>query len=85
VKHDDFIKTLKTLKANFTPKQTQKTFTPPHEEHTQNRHCLCKDSTGESKYLYTSKEELEYQLSSRSVKLKSYPCPYEKGWHITKI
>jgi len=61
----------------------------PHAYHpkltTKNSNCDCKDSNGEFKTLYKTKDELEYMLSSKSVKLKAFPCPYEKGWHLTKV
>ncbi len=85
MKHSDFLRSLKTLKSRLL--ETQK---KPHFFHTaqdlnkEKVHCTCKDSSGEAKYLYTSQKELEYILSSNATTLHSYPCPYEKGWHLTK-
>jgi len=59
-------------------------FTMITEENREKVYCTCKDSNGESKYLYSSQKELEYMLSSKSITLHAYPCPYEKGWHLTK-
>lgn len=84
MKHDDFLKVLKSLKSQYTRKHSSKyKYIKPKEEADLST-CICKDSDGKSKYLYTSQKELEYMLSSKSVKLTSYPCPYEKGWHVTK-
>ena len=85
MKHSDFLKSLKTLKSRLL--QTQKKhhfFNTLVDKNKEKVYCTCKDSSGEEKYLYTSKEELEYILSSKSTSLYSYPCPYEKGWHLTK-
>jgi hypothetical protein len=82
VKHTDFLKSLKALKSHFTKKQKPLNYT----SYTTNNEniCICKNSNGEFKYLYKSREELDYMLASKSINLKSYPCPYEKGWHLTK-
>ncbi len=87
MKHTGFLKSLKILKVQLGKSheilkhQTLKYFlhTPSQKEV-----CTCQDANGEYKYLYKTKDELEYILASKSIKLKSYPCPYEKGWHSTK-
>jgi len=83
VKHSDFLKSLKSFKSHLFKKQPSQSYTHHHKE--DKNICTCKDSNGEFKYLYTSKDELEYMLSSKSMALKAYPCPYVKGWHLTKI
>lgn len=86
MEHSDFLKSLKTLKRELL--YTQKKdhfFDVVINKKKEKSYCICKDSTGESKYLYTSQKELEYMLSSKSTSLHSYPCPYEKGWHLTKV
>ena len=85
MKHSDFLRSLKTLKSRLL--QTQKKhhfFNAVANEDKEKIYCTCKDSSGESKYLYTSQKELDYMLSSNITTLHSYPCPYEKGWHLTK-
>ncbi len=85
MKHSDFLKALKTLKSHLiSQKNKQRTITLPKEDIPQKIYCTCKDSNGENKYLYTSQKEIEYLLASKTISLHSYPCPYEKGWHLTK-
>jgi hypothetical protein len=84
MEHSDFLKPLKTLKSRLKkPKKTTRIF-PTEDSDEDNSYCTCKDSSGEFKYLYTSQDEIDYILSSKSISLKVYPCPYEKGWHLTK-
>jgi len=33
-------------------------------------------------FLKTKKQLL---LSTKDIKLTAYPCPYEQGWHLSKI
>jgi hypothetical protein len=51
--------------------------------------CFCMDSRGEFKYLYSTKKEakqqLEYTLKSKRIKLILYPCPYHCGWHLSRV
>ncbi|PHS38355.1 MAG: hypothetical protein COB07_08680 [Sulfurovum sp.] len=85
MKHSDFLKALKTLKSHIiTNRNKQKILTIPQEDKPHKTYCTCKDSNGENKYLYNSQKEIKYLLSSRNISLYSYPCPYEKGWHLTK-
>lgn len=67
-------------------KETNKQKSHPYslEQTSTKTYCCCKDSNGESKYLYHSQKEIEYILTSKQVSLTSFHCPYEKGWHITK-
>ena len=85
MKRTEFIKSLQRLKEQIiqTQKQNRNFMIPTENTHSKSV-CTCIDSNGENKYLYSSKEELEYLLSSKHIKLQSYPCPYEKGWHLTK-
>lgn len=50
--------------------------------------CLCLDSDGKSKRLYTTREDAEKaRISSekaRGNKLTVYECPERGGWHLTK-
>ena len=85
MKHSDFLKVLKTLKSHLlTVKRKDKPLTIPKENSSHKNYCTCKDSNGENKYLYTSQKEIEYLLANKNISLSSYPCPYEKGWHLTK-
>jgi len=83
MKHNNFLKSLKALKSHLSKKKAPHTYHPKPTK--QNTMCDCKDSNGDFKTLYKTKDELAYVLSSKSVKLKSFPCPYEKGWHLTKV
>jgi len=85
MKHSDFLKALKTLKSRLlTTKSRKKLLNIPKEDKSHKIYCTCKDSNGENKYLYTSQKEIEYLLASKNISLYSYPCPHEKGWHLTK-
>jgi len=85
MKRNDFIKSLQIIKSHLLQAQSKsKPFSLEIKENRQKVFCSCKDSDGESKYLYNSKEEIEYLLASKHISLQSYPCPYEKGWHLTK-
>jgi len=85
MKHTDFIKSLKRLKSQLQRSENKYQFSPlVTEEKTHHSFCSCVDSNGESKYLYASQKEIEYLLCVKDITLYSYPCPYEKGWHLTK-
>ena len=81
--HVDFLKSLKALKPHCNTKKAPRTYHPKLRK--EDLVCECRDGSGELKTLYKTKDELDYMLSSKSVKLKSFPCPYEKGWHLTKM
>ena len=85
MKHSDFLRSLKTLKSRLL--HTQKKhhfFNAVRDENKEKIYCTCKDASGEPKYLYTSQKEIDYILTSKNISLNVYPCPYEKGWHLTK-
>ena len=85
MEHTGFLKSLKTLKSHLL--QHKKSTTIPTYLSSTNEQkvtCICKDAQGTFKYLYTSQKELTYLLSKKDIKLYAYPCPYEKGWHLTK-
>jgi len=85
MKHADFLRSLKTLKSRLLQSQKKHHFfNASTDDNKENVHCTCKDSSGESKYLYTSQKEIEYMLTAKDISLQAYPCPYEKGWHLTK-
>ena len=47
--------------------------------------CTCKDAQGHPKMLYNTLKEAEDQLAYlKEKRLRIYPCPSEKGWHLTK-
>lgn len=85
MKHSDFLRSLKTLKSRLIKNQQKPHFfEAPVDDDRKKTYCTCKDSAGEPKYLYTSQKEIDYILSSKNISLNVYPCPYEKGWHLTK-
>ena len=84
MKHADFLTSLKTLKSQLLEQKQTITESPYFPTMSQKSTCTCKDAQGEVKYLYASQEELSYLLSKKDIKLSAYPCPYEKGWHLTK-
>ncbi len=85
MKRNDFVKSLQNIKKQLLHNEHLKRnlLTPTARSHSKTT-CSCKDASGEPKYLYSSQQELEYMLSSKEIKLQGYPCPYEKGWHLTK-
>lgn len=86
MKHSDFLRSLKTLKSqlNQNKSKTYALHTITDEPNEEKTFCSCKDALGDPKYLYTSKKEINTILSSTNITLHVYPCPYEKGWHLTK-
>ena len=86
MKRNEFIKSLQRLKKQIIQAQKQKKnlIILPTKNTPSKSICSCIDSSGEAKYLYSSKKEIEYLLASKHITLQSYPCPYEKGWHLTK-
>lgn len=84
MKHSNFLKSLKTLKSHLAQQKKITVQIPYSTQATQKYTCSCKDAQGEVKYLYASQKELSYLLSKKDIKLSAYPCPYEKGWHLTK-
>ncbi len=40
--------------------------------------------SGEQNTSTVHKKKLSICLPQNLLKLNSYPCPYEKGWHLTK-
>ncbi|MFT7879546.1 MAG: hypothetical protein ABXS91_04045 [Sulfurimonas sp.] len=56
-------------------------------EHTEEHQgfCTCKDTEGLPKMLYPTLKEAEEELAYLKKRtLRIYPCPSEKGWHLTK-
>lgn len=85
MKHSDFLRSLKTLKSRLLETKKRHHFCHnPIAKNEEKTYCICKDSSGEAKYLYTSQKEIDYILASKNISLHVYPCPYEKGWHLTK-
>lgn len=85
MKRNDFIQSLQRIKSQIIDAQKKpEKIILERKEICKKGVCSCTDSNGERKYLYHSTQELEYLLSSTHISLSSYPCPYEKGWHLTK-
>jgi len=85
MKHTDFLKSLKTLKSHLVQTSKKKTTLPSLKDTTSSKtYCSCLDAEGERKYLYSTQEELAYILAKKDILLYTYPCPSEKGWHLTK-
>ncbi|MDD3592921.1 MAG: hypothetical protein PHO65_09780 [Sulfurovum sp.] len=58
---------------------------PPADTKRDHNFCTCKDAQGYPKMLYRTRKEAEDQLAYLNLKnLRIYPCPSEKGWHLTK-
>jgi len=85
MKHIDFLTSLKSLKSHLLQNKKSTFFPLPSSYHSsQKSFCTCTDAQGNHKYLYPSQKELSYLLSKKDIKLYTYPCPHEKGWHLTK-
>ncbi|MEA2029170.1 MAG: hypothetical protein U9N49_09365 [Campylobacterota bacterium] len=83
----DFKKKLKKIKKRLPTKQTKM----PHmakEKQPMEANCICKDKKGDFKKLYTTQDQAIKQAQevwlSKGLKLKSYPCPYTLGWHLSQ-
>lgn len=85
MKRNDFIQSLQHIRSQIIDAQKKPEKITFQEKVSREKGvCTCRDSNGQSKYLYHSQQELEYLLSSTHISLTNYPCPYEKGWHLTK-
>ena len=86
MKHTDFLNSLKNLKSHLLKnKKTTSTPLASVYNHREKSFCTCTDAQGEHKHLYNTEKELTYLLSKKDIQLHAYPCPYEKGWHLSKI
>jgi predicted ATP-binding protein involved in virulence len=51
--------------------------------------CFCTDREDDFKDLYHTQREANRRINifykEQRVKLKLYPCPYNCGWHLTKV
>jgi hypothetical protein len=47
--------------------------------------CQCLDKYGVPKTLYATQKEAQATAEQSSEHLRYYPCPDEKGWHLTKV
>ncbi|CAA0123071.1 Uncharacterised protein [BD1-7 clade bacterium] len=61
----------------------------PANRKTPSKPCLdCVSAVGESKQTYRNRQEAimraDILYDEMGVDLKVYPCPYSKGWHLTK-
>jgi hypothetical protein len=86
MKRNDFRKSLKKIKKGLDPK-TDKIVLNELSEHTKvdQGFCSCKDAEGLPKMLYPTLKEAEEELAYlKKNNLRIYPCPSEKGWHLTK-
>jgi len=61
----------------------------PKKRQTPSKECIhCTDSNGKHKELYETEDaasrRAEIIFEEQKIKLKVYPCPHQKGWHLTK-
>ena len=86
MKHTDFLTSLKNLKSHLLKnKKATSSYQLFSYNNKQKSCCTCTDAQGEYEYLYNTEKELTYLLSKKDIKLHAYHCPYEKGWHLSKI
>lgn len=86
MKHIGFQKSLKKIrKAISTSSFSKKSHIASHDIMKKEKSgCMCKDAQGNPKILYTSPKEAEEERNNLHLPLHIYPCPSEKGWHLTK-
>ncbi len=85
MKRTDLKKSLKTIKQQIGSSQPQSTLYDPLQTYNITKSfCECTDASGHPKMLYKTKKEAIDAIADKSQKLNTYPCPFEKGWHLTK-
>ncbi|MDM5271769.1 hypothetical protein PGH07_06240 [Sulfurovum sp. zt1-1] len=86
MKRNEFRKSLKKIKKKIDT-SADNIVLSEFSEHTEvhQNFCTCKDAQGQPKMLYPTLKEAEEELVYLNLKnLRIYPCPIEKGWHLTK-
>ncbi|UFH60259.1 hypothetical protein [Sulfurovum mangrovi] len=86
MKRNEFRKSLQKIKKNLdtTADKIVLNELSEHKEEDQG-FCSCKDAEGLPKMLYPTLKEAEEELAYlKKSNLRIYPCPSEKGWHLTK-
>ena len=86
MKRIGFQKSLKKIKKAISASSfSQKSHTSsPDLMKEEKSGCMCKDAQGNPKILYPSQQEAEEARNNLHLPLHIYPCPSEKGWHLTK-
>lgn len=88
MKQDDFYTSLKTIKKHLAEKEEDKIIEAEQKHEKKELFCSCKDTHGNQKNLYLSyreaHEENKYLHETQRISLTIYPCPFERGWHLTK-
>ena len=89
MRRNDFQKSLKIIKSHIVEcEKDEKINLPTLNTQISEQNCSCEDIHGNHKNLYPSQkdaqQEIKYLLETKSLKLYIYPCPHEKGWHLTK-
>jgi len=83
----DFKKKLKRIKKSLPVKYSKIPYSAKDKKPMED-YCICKDKEGNFKKLYTTQEKAIKQAQelwqSKGIKLKSYPCPYTLGWHLSQ-
>ena len=86
MKRNDFQKSLKKIKKEInTVSSSKNSFTDTSTTFYEKKaSCTCNDAQGNPKLLYTSEKEAQNALTYLKLNLSIYPCPSERGWHLTK-
>ena len=89
MKRNGFRKSLQKIKKEIKSVSSEyRLSTHSEDSGTFKNFCTCKDAQGNPKILYSSqkeaREELKFFGNNRTVTLRIYPCPSQKGWHLTK-
>lgn len=82
---DSFRKSLQKIKKELKSKESNHPpLTSIESPDTSASACRCIDSNGEYKILYPTVKEAEATRDSLGTDLRIYPCPSQRGWHLTK-
>jgi hypothetical protein len=82
---DSFRKSLQKIKKELKSRESNPPpLTSIKPSDTSAPACRCLDSNGEYKILYATVKEAEATRNSQGSNLRIYPCPSQKGWHLTK-
>ncbi len=85
MKRNTLRKSLQKIKKELHTQQSKALcFIPSDTSDTPTTSCQCQDGNGEYKTLYSTFKEAEAVQKHLQTALQIYPCPTQKGWHLTK-
>lgn len=86
MKRTEFRKSLLKIKKAFDKTEERIICDEPSADtRVHQNFCTCKDAQDHPKTLYATRKEAQEERDHLNLKnLRIYPCPSEKGWHLTK-